>query len=61
MTVFTSSPYSLSAGDLIAATVQATNSIGTSTASTANTGTPIVMTAPTVGPTPSSGSSTTDT
>ena len=38
MSVFTSSPYSLSQGTLIVGTIQATNSIGTSTQSPVNTG-----------------------
>jgi hypothetical protein len=58
MSVFTSSPYSYSVGDLIVATVQATNVLGASIASPVNTGGSTAKTVPTVGPTPSSGSST---
>jgi hypothetical protein len=58
MSVFTSAPYSLTAGQLITVTVQAYNSIGNSSPSTANTAGVIAITAPTASPTPISGSST---
>jgi hypothetical protein len=61
MSVFSSSPYSIPAGNLIVATVTAHNALGDSIASDINTSGSTVKTAPIVGPTPASGSSTTDT